>query len=318
MDPMENVHMIKLTILCFAPIVFLTILLVKMNWNEELYGQWLSGILVGIVTILVTTLLMLKETTIEKKFITYVIVNNHTHLPPLINPSPTNIQQNRLSKYSRLAVPVAHDQDGRETVYFDSPENFDESIIFYEELLQYQLFKEIIEIHQETTGAGQQSMEQGVVVTGFIRRPFEVSDYIKIPLKKYIPMLEKNRFSKTSYEEFSLNHSFTRLPEGTKVFFERIPSSESRGVEKHKIILQKRFFFTIEIIIESFGATGGGSLPAGINIPSQDIENYSTYVFPITLKAKFEQLTAGNWRTEEYKGWVNWIFENIEKDFKDN
>jgi hypothetical protein len=290
-----------------------------MNWNEKLLGQWLSPLLIAAVTIVVTTLLTQKETTVEKNFSTFIVADNRSHLPPPIPPNQNNILQNRLSGYFQLANPKIRTQDGTETVYFDIPTDFNSETTFYAELLQYRLFKEIIEMHQERTGISQRFIGQGISeVTSSISMPFKVTDYTKISLNNYLTTLAENRFSKTPQEQHYLSHLFTRLPKGTEVFFQNIPASEATGSQKHKIILKKRFFFTVEITIESFGASGLGGLPAGIDITPEERRNYKTFVFPITLKVKFEQLTAGNWRTEEYKGWVDWMFKNLEKQFSDS
>jgi len=41
-------------------------------------------------------------------------------------------------------------------------------------------------------------------------------------------------------------------------------------------------------------------------------------MYIITLKARFEKITAGNWQTEELKNWSKWLFREIQNRFSDD
>ena len=284
-----------------------------MNWSEKLYSPLLSIALVGTVTTFITVILMQKETSIEKSFSTVIVIDDKTNLPPFILPNDSNEQNNRLSQYCNIAKPTEI-RNGNPTTYFEIPNNFDETVTFCEELLQYKLFIELAEMQRQKI----QTTQGGAGVTSSVYKPFKLTNGKNILLKEYASKLDSIRFSKKASERFAWNYDYLRLPKGTDVSFEKISSSESTGVEKHKIVLYKPYFFKIEITIETFGATGPNSIPTGLQIePIEAIKTCRTYVFPISLKATFERFTAGNWKTEEFKNWANWVFDNLENKYSD-
>lgn len=274
-------------------LIIVTAILVKMNWSEKLLSPLLSIALVGTVTTFITVLIMLKESTIEKDLSTVIVIDERTNLPPFISYSDTNEQNNRLSGYNTLANPIEV-LNGKQTAYFETPKNFEETIGFCEELLQYKLFKDIVEMQTPKIAT-----TQGLAgVSSTVYKPFKLTTGKNIPLKEYSIELDPIRFSKKARERFNWDHIYFKLPAGTNVSFEKIPSSETSGVEKHKIILQKLYFFKIEITIETFGATGLNSVPLGLQIePVEAIKTCKTYFFLISLKATFERFTAGNKQT---------------------
>lgn len=290
-----------------------TIILVKLNWSEKLYSPLLSLGLAGTVTTFITVLLMLKGETTETSFTTLMVINTQNHLPPFLGHSETSELNNRLSSYSSLSNPKEI-MNGKETVLFDTPKNDTEETVFNEELLQYKIFKDIIEMHYE-----RQSMSQGIAgVSSNVHKPIKLSEKDKKPLKDFENELAKNRFSNNTMEKFSLDTTYSRLPKDTKIEFKRIPTSEKTGVEKHLIILSKPYYFTIEIIIEAGFATGANSVPHGLELTPEATKLCKTAMFTVTMKSSFEKITAGNWRTEELKNWTKWMFEEIEKKYSDN
>jgi hypothetical protein len=290
-----------------------TVILVKLNWSEKLYSPLLSLGLAGTVTTFITVLLMLKGEVTETSFTTLMVINTQTHLPPFLGYSARSELNNRLSSYSSLSNPKVN-MNGKEQILFDSPKNDTEEIVFEEELIQYKLFKEIVEMHYE-----RRSMSQGIAgVSSNFHKPFKLSEAEKKPLSALASELAKNRFSNNTMEKFSFDKSFSKLPKDTKIEFKRIPSSEKTGVEKHLIILSKPYYFTIEIIIEAGFATGPNSIPHGLEITPEAAKICKTAMFTVTMKSNFEKITAGNWRTEELKNWTKWMFKEIENKYSDN
>lgn len=57
------------------------------------------------------------------------------------------------------------------------------------------------------------------------------------------------------------------------------------------------------------------SSPAGLNIDPEISKRCNTYMYIIRINTNFEKLTAGNWRTEELKSWVEWITNNLEMKY---
>lgn len=283
-------------------LAIVTVILVRLNWSEKLYNPLISLGLAGTVTTFITVLLMFKGETYEATFLTLIVINSENHLPQFIlGDSPTS----KLN--DRLEVMMGE----KEVTLFDIPKNDTEESIFNEELLQYIIFKAIIEMHYKSQTL---SVSQGIA-GGNVHKPFKLSESDKKPLKDFLPEISKNRFSNNTMEKFQMDRTFSKLPKYTKIEFKRIPSSEKTGVEKHLIILTKPYYFTIEIIIEAGLATGVNSIPLGLEINPELSKICKTAMFPITMKSKFEKITAGNWRTEELKNWTKWMFGEIQAKF---
>ncbi len=299
-----------LIIIALGALVLLTtvtIILVKMNWGEKLYNPLLSLFLVGAVTTFVTVLLLLKGETIESSFTTLIVIDSQNHLPPFPSPDSSTRNNKHLSTYHKLSSPIVIFQGIEETL-FPTPQNNAEEITFYEELLQYVIFRELIDMHYQS-----QSLSQGVAgVSSSTYNPFKLTETEEKPLIEFESQLSKNRFSKDKIDSSMRDVTFAKLPKGTTVEFTRTPSSENTGVEKHTIILSKPNYFSIEIIIGAGFTTGLNSVPPGLALASEIVKFCKTSMFTISIVAKFEKITAGNWRTEELKNWAKWMSKELE------
>ena len=208
----------------------------KLNWSDKLFNPLLSLLLAGTVTTFITVLLMLKSEIYETSFTTLFITNTQTHLPPTLHYSPTSKFNNRLYDYHRLAIPT-NITDGKEEVLFATPSNDDELTIFSEELIQYQIFKEIIAMHTQ-----HKILSKGIAgVSSNITKPYKLSETDKKPLTDFIKEISKNRFSNKPMEKYLMDVTYSKLPKNTNIEFKRIPSSEKTGAEKHLIILTKPY-----------------------------------------------------------------------------
>lgn len=295
-------------------LISVTAILVKLNWSEKLYNPLLSLGLAGTVTTFITVLLMLKGEHLERSFTTLVVIDSTTHLPPFIIPDSTNVLSTRLYDYNNLSVHKAN-VNGIEQIYFNIPTNTKEETVFYEELLQYRIFKSIILLQKES-----HAITQGVQgVKSSIHKPFKLTEFEKKPFRHYLSEVSKNRFSNNFHDQQELTHDFpfSKLPKDTEIEFKRIPSSEKTGVEKHLIIVRKPLYFTMQITIAvSLGVNN--SIPPNLNINSDIAKRCNTSMFIITMDANFDKITAGNWKTEELKKWIKWLFDGIEKRYSDD
>jgi hypothetical protein len=293
-----------------------TIGLVFLNWSDKVWNPLLSLLFVGTITTFVTVLVILKESKEEAAFTTSIVVDEDEHLPLFVFPQPQNLELSlRLSDLATLSRPVI--QDGDKTVMTVSrPTNHEETVRFCGELLQYKAILLIKEILSTVWSSSQTTRADGTISVNskvFIQK--KPSDLTNVPGQQLWPTVKKNRFSEGLMQQvhWGMEVSFYPLPRGTSLSISHLPPSEKTGVEKHIVVLEKPYFFTIKIIIEPIGVASLSSLPEGLGIAPEKAKRCRTYIYAVKLEAKFEKYTAGNWRTEEYKNWVKWMFTEIQE-----
>jgi hypothetical protein len=92
----------------------------------------------------------------------------------------------------------------------------------------------------------------------------------------------------------------------------------SLGPEKFIVRFYKPHYFLIDVAVQMIGPTDIGVLPRGVTLhESYKGKKIRTYHAQVVMSATFDKLTAGSKETEEYKAWVNWLFENLQEKFKD-
>jgi hypothetical protein len=288
---------------------------VKLNWSEKLYSPLLSLGLAGTVTTFITVLLMLKGSETETNFTTLVAIDSRDYLIPNTH-YPTDIGiGNVMTEYLFLTHPE-FTVDNYQGKSFESPKNDNEANLFNLELVQYGMFKSILDF---TKGGKSLSFDLNKGVSGKFNKPFKIKEIDEGPLKELKSELSKNRFSNCPSELFEIEHVKYRLPKGTKIEFKRIPTSPKTGPEKQTIILSKEYYFKIEIIIEAgFASVGPNSEPKVLGIDTDNAKFCHTYLYNITIKTTFEKITGGNWRTDELKNWANWLTNCIENKYSIN
>ena len=296
-----------------------TLLLAKQNWNEKLYGPLLSLAVVGIATAFVTIWLPLKETQEEVQFSTSLALVEPQHLPPMVVPDGalTRVME-RLSDLHKFSQPRRL-KDGQYQVNVSPPKTSEEITKYCGELLQYAFVSQFHSL--QTPHHGFKSLraadgQQYVSSAAYI--PYKLSEVEKIPGSNVLVRLRSNRFS--DGENFTLSWQRTALPvpPGTELSIHYIPSSGETGPEKHVVVLEKPQFFSYRIVIEaSFGGIGPVSAPSGVKLPSEETRNWQTHTFRIIIRSKFEKLTSGNWRMEEYKAWLKTLTTAIEERWSD-
>ncbi len=297
-----------------------TIGLVKMNWSEKVYSPLISLLFVGVLTTFITVWLTLKETKDEAVFTTGIVINEMKH--SLTPPHPDSKDRKlawRLEDLSNLSNPYKVSA-GKAIYTVERPTTSDETVSFCGELLQYKILTEIESLqHDEFTMSETiEAANRARVSTSFLT-PYKLSERTKIPTDELFIIVAGNRFSNSDNEVTRWKHISFDLPPGTQLTLVHVPLSKHTKVEQHIITLEKPYFFKIEIAIESFGALGVGAIPDGLTLSADDKAEVSrNYLFKITMRAKFDKLSSGNWQTEEYKAWAKWMFAEIQDRISDS
>jgi hypothetical protein len=294
-------------IILFALIgIFLLLLstgyLVWMNWSEQLYGPLFSVLLAATITLLLAVLATLKSTSEESKFPTSIVFDDAIHKPPIIFPDIGSTEA--INRMNALGAVASQEKS--------TPNTLDEIFIYCGEIIQYKLLTDIRDLGRLGTGISQ-SVGSNTLRILSAEPIVKLQDQIELPPSQ-IKGYDLNRFADTQIAKFGWEmFGGVRVPEGTKIELKYIPSSKDTGPDKHVIQLTKKNYFDLEITISAFGGGAPGNLPPGISLQPDVAKHSTTYVYDINMRAQFEKLTAGNWRTEHYKKWVNWLMTQVQK-----
>jgi len=288
-----------------------TFVLASYNFNTKVQSLILTGIIVGTATTFVTLVVGLKPTTIERSFITSVVMNEAEHLPIFVANPSTTLEQ-RLSKLMTLGRPMRRNSSGASILSLQAPSNFDETIMYAGELTQYAIFRAIQEMHLKSEGSAMRTESGHTFVEPMIHRPMLPPFKKKFFKKDLENTLAQNRFSNSEMEDFNWENTPLVLPEGTVTSFEHIPTSPETGPETYKLILRKPQFFEIEFIIKPSLIPGQGAVPRGISLSPEMERQSRVYYFVIDMKAILPGITAENPHREEYKNWIEWVLAEVE------
>jgi len=211
-----------------------------------------------------------------------------------------------------LAAPTIHDSTGKEVTLFEGPHNDTEATAFYEQLLQYKVVKEIVDMHNPnpwltvTLGSGPSIGRSKV---------FPLSELETKPLVQACPDMSKAKFANNPVEKTGLDIYSSRLPKGTSITLPGIASANPN--EKHTVVLRNPRFFTIVMLIEPAEFPAQQGVPASSGIKPEMAEKCKILMFKVSMEAKFERITSGNYRTSELKDWAKWMFERLEERLSD-
>jgi len=286
-------------------------LLCVLNYSEKLWGPIASIALGGVVAAIIAVASGLKESRIEQGFATSVVFQGG--LPAFlvfdVNAQKVSL---RLSTLASLGRPTT--QQGAQAVFTVQPATTDNDLFqFGGELLQYQVVHELERLQR----GGWAISQTGTSATPAVRIPARVSKIKDIPGPEVLKHLQGNRFANSDMQRFSWEHGRLPLPEGTTITLIHEPTSQRTGPEHHIVRLEKPWFFTIETIIEPMGGSGPGVIPAGLTVPDNVRVNLRTFHYKVVCRAKLEMLTAGNWQTEEFKKWAEWLFAELRERMSD-
>jgi hypothetical protein len=302
-------------------LVAITVVLAHLNWSEKLYNPLLSLAFVGTATAFVTILLPLKGSQNETEFTTSVVVDETSHTLPLIMPDGRVTRvMNRLGELSSVSRPT-RGTGGDTRITVQPPNTTDETFRFCGQVLQYAFVHELERLQRPSAGTSSiRGPGEGFIVRSASHTPFVMKEIENVPVDKISSALRENPFSDSQIEEFYWEHSKFSLPPDTRISLALVPGGEGSGPEKYVIKLEKPRFFSCEIVISGLFSTGhpGTSLPDGITVvPDSARGNWQTYTYQVRIIAKFEKLTSGNWRTEEYKGWTSFMTAALEQKWSD-
>ncbi|MFA5835040.1 MAG: hypothetical protein WDA22_16300 [Bacteroidota bacterium] len=253
---------------------------------------------------------------IEKRFTTYVILTDR-RLPPFFNYSKTNNNWRKFNIYHSLSTPRLQ-FNGKDTILFSEPEYYDSTSSFYCEMLQYAIFKEMVEINTLI-----QPLTPGnpFPVTN---NPYNLSQSEKIPLINLLQSIATNRFSRNPSESIYYEGMSFRLPKKTNVYFKSNKLMQSEKSDEYKIVLQKPKYFTVEVIIIPKSNTGTFRTSLFIKkldislTNTQDVSALSTYSYEIVLKAHFDRNNLGSYQTKESIKWIDDMFDKLIAKFNDD
>lgn len=301
-------------------LVAITVGLAHLNWSEKLYNPLLSLAFVGTATAFVTILLPLKGSQNETEFTTSVVVDETTHtLPIILHQGMLTRVVRRLQDLSSFSQPTrGTGKDTRITV--QPPNTKDETFRFCGQLLQYAFVHELERLQRPSAGTSSiRGADGNSIVRSASHTPFVMKEIENVPVDKISSALRENPFSDSQIQDLNWEHSKFSLPPDTRISLALVPG-EGRGPEKYVVKLEKPRFFSYEIVISALFATGppGSSLPDGLTPAPDTVRgDWQTYTYQVRIIAKFEKLTSGNWRTEEYKGWTSFMTAALEQKWSD-
>jgi hypothetical protein len=215
-------------------------------------------------------------------------------------------------------------QNTRVTV--QPPNTTSETFRFCGQVLQYAFVREMELLQRPSSRTSAVRAFTGThpagthIVTSASYTPFKMKETENMPRDKIYSALRENPFSDSEWEEdYWKNMAKFTVPPDTRLSLDLVPGGES-GPEKYVVRLEKPRFFSYEIAVSPLGATGSPhiSLPDGLTpVPGTIQGNWQTYTYEVRIVAKFEKLTSGNWRTEEYKSWTNSMTAALEQKWSD-
>ena len=296
-----------------------TCILARMNWNDKLSGQILSLAFVGTATAFVTVWLSLKGSSEKTEFLTSIVFDDRTHLPPMIMPTPPiNVVTDRLSELDRLAHPARNQPAGPPRLTVKLPTTASDRLDFGAELLQYLIVAEITRLQYSSARVRTLRAANGRMVTqGSTYTPVALSKSERIPGKAVYEILKVNRFSDSDFEEHVWEDLLLRVPPGTVLSIPFRKGGDGIGPDTWMVVLNKPNFFTLAIEIAPYTGSGTPSEPNGVIAPLADAEFWRTYTYRIRMDVTFEKLTSGNRRTDEYRQWTEQIIRALESRWSD-
>jgi hypothetical protein len=251
---------------------------------------------------------------IDKAFTISIVVDKKDYLPIIFQYSEDSWKNNKVARYVFLARPTS-ELNGKFVPIGTPPANYNESIIFLEQMLQYKIFTDLADIqnHQTSFTYSKKSTEDVSKGNISINESFKLSDQEKIEKEKILDIFSNRIFLQSLSEKNRWDFGIgLRVPKGTKLFLDSVSSQENIQIGQYKIILENTDYFRIEFIIESLGSST--SIPREAVIEDKELaKRCETYYFKIRLNAIFHNMETGNPKAAEYKKWAEWLFEELRK-----
>jgi hypothetical protein len=293
-----------------------TTVLLYFNWNEKIYGPFFTILGVALATALATILFGLHETKVESAFVTSMVFDEENNEPPFVKVTEENhkLGMRLMELHQLMPFPFRITPAGVQDVKIQKPANDDERLSYCAELLQYYLLQSIQKLQQ---GRIERLTITKTSILSATPVPFKLSKTTDYGHGALLAVVKSNRFSIGEQQERWWNVSSFPLPAGTVISLPREAAS-STSPERFVVRLTKPHYFQIEVTVQMIGASEIGVLPKGVALhEGQKEKNFKTYHTQIFTSATFDKLTAGSKETEEYKAWSNWLFDNLQEQFKD-
>lgn len=290
-----------------------TIMLVVLNWNSKTYFPILSSLLIGITATFGAIFFPLKASVDKEEFSTAIIFDNQDSLPLFSNGVGQDSRRaERQSTFSSLSRTTSGQKESTKLVA-KKPTNPDEIFVFCGELIQYQFVRDLERLHRGGWSTSQTKSQ----LNSKIYKPVKPTKMYKVPKEALEKLVSMNQFSRGDQQRFFLENGQLVLPKGCDLSLTFTPSSQAKGPNRHTINLVKKNYFEIEIAIQPMSGNSLIGIPSYLTISPEQAKHCQAIFFKISMVAKFEKITSGNWQTEEYKDWSKWLFESFIETYSD-
>jgi hypothetical protein len=172
----------------------------------------------------------------------------------------------------------------------------DEMFAACTQLLQYKLLEDVRD-HQSPSGARPPVVDGQEIPS--VQAPSLAAPVADVPAATVQQLLSGNRFHVP--HAFLWQHRTLRVPPKAKVFLRHVPSSETTGVLKDLILVERPNYFRGVITIEPLGAGAAGQ------------SKVKTVRVAVSMKATMFKLTAGSSASAGAKAWFEWLFAMLEE-----
>lgn len=184
----------------------------------------------------------------------------------------------------------------------DKPDNENE---YYLDLIEFAFLREIQGIGSLGNGImGSEFTNTSRVV---MSEKSPLSKFYVVASPKMLRLFPSNRFA-TAFSKAPFENNYRWfIPSGIRM-------NSHPGNNERDISIRKPGVFHAEIKMNCIGVTQK-TLPPGFLFPDIPIKNVSTRYYSVELSYYFETDIRGNQRLEEYKEWLDIIFNNIKDKY---
>lgn len=287
--------------------------LVFINWSGEFRLQVLAAGVVGTLTFLLTFVSTLKPSSLESSFTTFVVEDTRNHLPVFANPdadvSPASLWVSELASVSRGSFAAESGQPPNAAPPRIEPADVS---AFFLDLLQYMVVDTIRHRQRVESSVTQLRRPGGGLTRSRINAPAKLSSPVELKAPEAFATLTGNRFAFSPMARFEWEHIGLLLPYRATLRLRTQPGGEGHGRESRTVLIERADYFTLVVSIVPMGSGTPGFVPERVTLPAEIVPHCRSHHFAVRAQAEFPRLTAGNWRTEEHKTWVQWVMNELE------
>lgn len=284
-----------------------TLYLIVLNWNQQLGGTLLSVLLGGTVTLFIAVFSQLKESSVSRQFAVDIPFDVATGFPQsgieTLPQGDAGIRRTMwLSRLHSIAVqphmPQLQPGQSASVDLASKAKAVSDGEMFAActQLLQYKLLEDLRD-RQSVSGAHPPVLDGQEIPS--VQAPALAGPVADVPPAALQQLLSANRFHVS--HAFLWQHRTLRVPPKARVFLRHVPSSETTGVLKDLIVVERPNYFRGVITIEPLGVGGGGQ------------STVKTVRVAVSMKATMFKLTAGSSDSAGAKAWFEWLFAMLEE-----